>query len=48
LNAVGDVYETDVDECNGMNDCPSDTVCVNTYGTYFCVSSVKLGHSYIV
>ena len=33
----------DVDECNGTNSCPSDTVCVNTYATYLCVSGVTRG-----
>jgi len=39
---------TDVDECssNSTNDCPLNSVCVNTYGTYFCVSGVTKGHRY--
>jgi len=41
------VLFVDVDECNSTetDNCPADTVCVNTYGTYFCVSGVTLGHS---
>jgi len=40
------VLFVDVDECNSTetDNCPADTVCVNTYGTYFCVSGVTLGH----